>query len=374
MLLALSAVMIAAATAQEVPTRAPTFGPTATWSPTGTAFPTATASPTHGQCDVCGRPGTVMTALDDVLALPVANISCREALEAGAAGEIPAATCDFLRLYIADRGRCGCELPPGATLSPTAAPSDAFPPCNICGGGRRRRNDDDDARVVNNRAGELRLGNSTLQCGFVAEAGNEGLWSPEVCSFWQNVSATVCDCGPAPPSPVSPVDGGAPPPAIANAAAEDDGDDELDACFICGGPNYEFTSPKAQVPVPFEFTALFLEVLGDDVQDPFACGNLEQVQDVELWSPLVCAFLQQSAANVCGCQEVTAAPPPAPTTTTTMFTERPVNSERGGTTPASPSPPPATPTSAVAVSAASPFWLLSCRWMLISSVVQLLLL
>ena len=279
-----------------IPTAPPsTWSPTVTPSPTITAFPTVTAFPTHQLCNVCGRDGTVMTRSDEVLTLPVANITCGDADTAGFRGEIPGDTCDFLQLYIADNDQCGCEVPSGETLAPTMAPTDAFPACNICG-------DNGDGTVVaNNRSGELTLGNETLQCGFVAQAGEEALWSPDVCDFWQNVSYTVCGCGP-PEEPA--VDG-----SEDNDGDNGDEDEEVSECYLCGGPDFEFVHPDADVPVPFEFTALFLQILDDGIADPFKCSNLEQVQDVALWSPLVCAFLQQEGAPVCGCRAVPVASP-----------------------------------------------------------------
>jgi len=239
-----------------------------------------------------------MTVLDDVLYLPIANISCSEAMEAGQFGEIPPDTCDFLQLFIYDNDQCGCERPANTTFvatPATAAPTPSpYPSCDICLG---------NGNIINNRTAGLDFGNgTTLQCGFVAEAGHEGLWSPELCTVLQNVSIPICDCGP-------PTDSSSGTAAPGDGNTTVPGDSEMSACYLCGGPNYQFTNPDAQLPVPFEFTSVFLQILGEDVQDPFACRNLEQVQDVELWSPLVCAFLQQTGGAVCGCAlETTPAP------------------------------------------------------------------
>ena len=287
-----------------------TFGPTLTWSPTITPLPTITAFPTYTDCNVCG-PGGNVTLPDEILELPTLNnITCLEAQTAGAMGEVPQNTCQFLQLFVFDNNLCGCQnRAVNITAPPTIAPTQAFPACYLCASNNSTTDNDgeEEYQSIQNPSATLQFGNATVHCSFAEEAGRNGLWNPEVCLALQNVSAPVCGCG----------------PALAPTDDEPTADDQEMAgpCYLCGGPGYEFLHPEAQIPVPFELTQALEGIVvgeGEDF-DPFRCGTLEGFQDESAWSPLVCSFLQSTGAAVCGCQEVEAtdAPMASPTSTTT---------------------------------------------------------
>ena len=262
-----------------------TYGPSVTWMPTITPLPTITAFPTYQDCNVCGTGGN-LTEPDQILALPtLANVTCQEAQAAGASGEVPEATCQFLQLYVFDNTLCGCQnRDVNITAPPTPSPTPNFPTCHLCG-------DDKTEDRVQNPMATLPFGNATVHCSFAEEAGLDGLWNQDLCRVLQNVSANVCGCGPAP----------AATPSEATAPSSSEYDEEAGACFLCGGPGYDFLNPDAQIQVPFELTQVVEGIVGQD--DPFRCSNLQRFQDVTAWSSLVCSFLQSTGAAVCGCVE-----------------------------------------------------------------------
>lgn len=277
----------------QVPSVAPSVNvnasnaPSATWGPTATSYPTGSRVPTSKTYPVCNICGVGNITLDDNLQLPVSNITCTRATDGGMNGMLSPSNCKFLQKFIVDHGKCGCN----ASGFPTPAPSPpSNEPCNICGNNGNY--------TINNTNAELPLTvNGTsfppVQCGFVQAGAAMGLWSNEICAYFQNLTATPADpCG-----CIQLLPGETLPPAH-----------QLATCPICGNAGERVTAPNAIVPLPTEIRAFI-----NTTETQFSCQNLQQQGQVELWDPFVCAYLQMTASDTCACKIVPTAAPFQPT-------------------------------------------------------------
>lgn len=280
--------------------RPTTFQPTTTYPPTITAFPTVSAFPTGSQaptsekCNICG---TGAISFNDLLVLPTGNITCAEAADFGMRGMLTSSNCLFLQEFIVEDNLCACIRSANMT-SPTAAPTEKYDPCFICG----------DGNIVSISDGKLPLPNSTeepFHCSFIQTAGEVGLLAPDLCAAYAELAQNASDpCGCVPdPSTPSPAGTEAPtslyPP-----------------CYVCGNEMERVTALDTVVALPDDVR----KTLEDDI-DPsiFTCEFVEERGlNSNSFERLVCAYLQMAVSDVCACQVVAPISVPVPVPTASL--------------------------------------------------------
>jgi hypothetical protein len=253
------------------PVVTPTFAPTTTWSPT------VTPAPTYVDCNICGDIDStaVVTANSDIIVLPPEigqNITCQQADEAGQRGFLKPNNCAFLQEAIVAQNVCACSIlnnnnnDGGTTTTTTTSPVMAPAICSVCG----------NASYASNRSGIIPYENDYVQCGFVEEAGKSAVWDDPACTYFQQQAIAACDCQPGSYTPAS-------------------------SCDICGSSDWEVGAPDAKLHVgAFEERILLGINVPPDVE-PFSCQFLQTQGTLNVWTPLVCAFLQQEASKSCAC-------------------------------------------------------------------------
>lgn len=252
----------------------PTMAPTTTWSPT------MTPAPTYVACNICGddEDDAVITAETDIIVLPPEigqNITCQEANEASQLGFISPNNCGFLQDAILAQNVCACTIPNnnnnnGGTTSTTNPPVMAPAICELCGNGY----------YASNRSGIIPYQNDDfVQCGFVEEAGKSTVWNAEACAYFQQQAESACDCQPGSFTPSS------------------------SSCDICGSSgDLVVGAPDAQLNFGAYEGQILLGINVPPDVDPLSCQFLETHGKLNVWSPLVCAFLQQEASKSCECR------------------------------------------------------------------------
>jgi hypothetical protein len=273
-----------------------TIQPTTTYPPTITAFPTrsvapssSTSAPTpYAICNVCIT-GTI--SINDNIPLANGNVTCVEVADVGLSGLLNSTNCEAVQQLLFNEGWCSCIRDSnGTTIPPALAPSVAvmYEPCNICG----------DGAIVSILDGQLPVSNSTtdgpLDCGFVQTAGNSGLFEPDVCDYFMNVSGP-CGCidDPTTPSP-------------AGTAAPTS---EYIQCFVCGNETEQVTA----MDVVVNLTETAMDLLAQDVNTSLlTCEFVETSGRFNnSWDRLVCSYLQMVVRDVCECQPIPPSPSPS---------------------------------------------------------------